>query len=146
MISEVRYFYINNKPQNSLQLLFKNNYGCIDSMLCVNTKIQLKHDSVSLEKLLSYDYSLEKGSDSSIIKEQSLSISTNTGYISAGEAYQLAELLENNSAFLVGKSKYIKIELLSNSFTLVDRKNDLENFEIKFKISIKGTTSFNELI
>ncbi|MDT8394247.1 MAG: hypothetical protein RQ761_10400 [Bacteroidales bacterium] len=146
LISQVRTFYIINKPHSSLQLLFKNNYGCIDSLLCVNTKIQLKHDAVFLEKLLSFDYNISKGSDASFIKDQSLSFSTNTGYITAGEAYQLAELYENNSALLVGKTEYIKIELLSNSLTLIDRKDDLENFEIKFKISVNGTTSFNELI
>jgi hypothetical protein len=146
LISEAKYFYLVNTPRNSLQLLFKNNYGCLDSMLCYNAKVQFKHDSVFIEKLLSYDYDIEDGNDSSIINEQSISFSANTGYLSASEVYQMAELFENNTAFLVGNSKYIKVELLSNSFTLIDRKNDLQNFEIKFRISTKGTTSFSEIL
>ena len=68
------------------------------------------------------------------------------GYLSAAEIFQLAELFENNSAFLVGSTTYIKLELISNSFTLIDRKNDLQNFELKFRISTKGTTSFDEIL
>jgi hypothetical protein len=146
LISEVRYFYLVNQPHNSLQILFKNNYGCLDSMLCYNAKVKLKHDSVFIEKLLPHDYDIENGNDSSAIKEQSITISTNTGYLSAAEVYQMAELFENNSAYLVGKTSFIKIELISNSFTLIDRKNDLQNFELKFRISTKGTTSFNEIL
>lgn len=146
LISEVRYFYLVNKPHNSLQLLFKNNYGCIDTMLCHNAKVKFKHDSVFIEKLLPYNYKIKDGNDSSMIKDQSIIISTNTGYLSAAEVFQLAELFENNSAFLVGSTTYIKLELISNSFTLIDRKNDLQNFELKFRISTKGTTSFDEIL
>ena len=146
LISEVRTFYLVNTPHNSLQLLFKNNYGCLDSLLCYNAKVQFKHDSVFIEKLLSYDYNIKDGNDSSMIKEQSITISTNTGYLSASEVYQMAELFENNAAFLVGKTSYIKVELISNSFTLIDRKNDLQNFEIKLRISTNGTASFSEIL
>lgn len=145
-ISEERYFYRIPQPMNSLQILFKNNYGCLDSLLCYNAKVQFKHDSVFVEKLLTVYYTMKEGNNSSMLKEQFLTISTNTGYLSAEEIYQLAELFENNTAYLVGATKYIKIELVSNSFTLIDTKNNMQNFEIRFRLSVSGSASLTEIL
>lgn len=146
LISEPRRFYLVNRPHKAIQLLFQNNYGCIDSILCTNAKFDLKHEADLVKKLLSHDYNISSGNDRAVVKDQLLTISTYTGFISQQEAYQLAELYENNNAWMVGNSDFIKIELTGASPTLIESDSALSNFEIKFRISVPGTPSLNELI
>lgn len=146
LISEVRYFYLIPTPHDSSQILFKNNYGGLDSLLCHSVNLKYKHDADLLRKFLGKDYELSKGNDTTMIKEQSVILSATTGFLSDKESYQLQEMFENRFAYLVGNSAYVRIQVLGNSFSLIDRKSNLQNFEFDFRISIDGTISIEELL
>lgn len=146
LISEVKEFHVTNRPLNSIELLYKNNYGCLDSLLCSNTKIQFKHDSVFVQKDLPSDYDLKDTINGTEVKDQYMTFSTYTGYLKPEEAYILSEMYQNNHVFLVSRSKFIKVELLSDAPTLIDKKDNVQNFEIKFRLSVNGTLSYAQIL
>ena len=121
----------------------------MDALECISTRRSIRNFRdipVDLETMMTVIEGGTLAPNAGNLQDWKFILVTDKGLKKKISEYSLGQPYVNNAAFLVGNSNYIKVELLSNSFTLIDRKNDLQNFELKFRISTKGTTSFSEIL
>ena len=144
-VTQVYTFHIIPRPFNPVNILYKNEYGVLDTLLGENLQLSVKTEKLESETFLPFNYSLLQGNKLGHIKTSSLTLKASTGYILQDEAARLSSLLESEYGFMVGKTKYLKIFVLPGSFKLIDQADDLQQFEFSFKLATSGTISTEEL-
>lgn len=145
IVSELYSFYIINRPFNPVNILYKNEYGVLDTLLCENLQLNIKTDKTTSEIFQTYNYSLLQGNIKNQIKSSELTFKASTGFLQADQAHHLIELLEGGYAFMVGKTKYLKIGIVAGSFNMIKQSGDLQQFEFSFRLASSGTISTEEL-
>lgn len=144
-VTETYSFYIIPRPFNPVNILYQNQYGVLDTLLAENLEIKIKTERQESEKYQEYNYDLLYGHTGNQLTSSRIEFRASTGYMLADDAYHLIEMLESTTAFLVGKTQFIRINILSGSFTPVKQSGDLQQFEFSFRLATSGSISTEEL-
>ncbi len=144
-VTETYSFYIIPRPFNPVNILYQNQYGVLDTLLAENLEIKIKTERQESEKYQEYNYDLLYGHTGNQLSSTEIEFRASTGYMLADDAYHLIEMLESTTAFLVGKTQYLRINILSGSFTPVKQSGDLQQFEFSFRLATSGSISTEEL-
>jgi len=144
-VTEFYTFHVIPRPFNPVNILYKNEYGVLDTLLCENLQLSVKTEKSESEAFLPYNYSLLQGNKLGHIKKSTLTMKASTGFIHQDEAARLSAILESDYGFMVGKTRYLKIVILPGSFKLIDQADDLQQFEFSFQLATSGTISTEEL-